>query len=195
MRTGVHGERTFSKLKLKSNRKLETGLKGADNAPVNRYLLTDKAYHTEGFTTHIRPATKQEYESRCKIGIELLSRYLLIDTRLLQIHLISTTNSYSTTTWEYQVTSGIIKYGKLYLTTQVLSEDYITIDYHFRERVKPSQLANAYNMAVYDKPLLQESHRAINDLRFTLKGYGTMHSSKIHYRDNIRRKLNNKYKE
>lgn len=195
MRTGVHGERTFSKLKLKSNRKLETGLKGADNAPVNRYLLTDKAYHTEGFTTHIRPATKQEYESRCKIGIELLSRYLLIDTRLLQLHLISTTNNYSTTTWEYQVTSGIIKYGKLYITTQVLSEDYITIDYHFRERVKPSQLANAYNMAVYDKPLLQESHRAVNDLRFTLKGYGTMHSSKIHYRDSIRRKLNNKYKE
>lgn len=195
MRTGVHGERTFSKLKLKSNRKLETGLKGADNAPVNRYLLTDKAYHTEGFTTHIRPATKQEYDSRCKIGIELLSRYLLIDTRLLQLHLISTTNNYSTTTWEYQVTSGIIKYGKLYITTQVLSEDYITIDYHFRERVKPSQLANAYNMAVYDRPLLQESHRAVNDLRFTLKGYGTMHSSKIHYRDNIRRKINNKYKE
>ena len=76
-----------------------------------------------------------------------------------------------------------------------MSEDYITIDYHFRERVKPSQLANAYNMAVYDKPLLQESHRAVNDLRFTLKGYGTMHSSKIHYRDNIRRKINNKYKE
>lgn len=195
MRTGVHGERTFSKLKLKSNRKLETGLKGADNAPVNRYLLTDKAYHTEGFTTHIRPATKQEYDSRCKIGLELLSRYLLIDTRLLQLHLISTTNNYSTTTWEYQVTSGIIKYGKLYITTQVLSEDYITIDYHFRERVKPSQLANAYNMAVYDRPLLQESHRAVNDLRFTLKGYGTMHSSKIHYRDNIRRKINNKYKE
>lgn len=195
MRTGVHGERTFSKLKLKSNRKLETGLKGADNAPVNRYLLTDKAYHTEGFTTHIRPATKQEYDSRCKIGIELLSRYLLIDTRLLQLHLISTTNNYSTTTWEYQVTSGIIKYGKLYITTQVLSEDYITIDYHFRERVKPSQLANAYNMAVYDKPLLQESHRAVNDLRFTIKGYGTMHSSKIHYRDSIRRKINNKYKE
>lgn len=195
MRTGVHGERTFSKLKLKSNRKLETGLKGADNAPVNRYLLTDKAYHTEGFTTHIRPATKQEYDSRCKIGIELLSRYLLIDTRLLQLHLISTTNNYSTTTWEYQVTSGIIKYGKLYITTQVLSEDYITIDYHFRERVKPSQLANVYNMAVYDRPLLQESHRAVNDLRFTLKGYGTMHSSKIHYRDNIRRKINNKYKE
>lgn len=195
MRTGVHGERTFSKLKLKSNRKLETGLKGADNAPVNRYLLTDKAYHTEGFTTHIRPATKQEYDSRCKIGIELLSRYLLIDTRLLQLHLISTTNNYSTTTWEYQVTSGIIKYGKLYITTQVLSEDYITIDYHFRERVKPSQLANAYNMAVYDRPLLQESHRAVNDLRFTLKGYGTMHSSKIHYRDSIRRKINNKYKE
>lgn len=195
MRTGVHGERTFSKLKLKSNRKLETGLKGADNAPVNRYLLTDKAYHTEGFTTHIRPATKQEYESRCKIGIELLSRYLLIDTRLLQLHLINTANNYSTTTWEYQVTSGIIKYGKLYITTQVLSEDYITIDYHFRERVKPSQLTNAYNMAVYDKPLLQESHRAVNDLRFTLKGYGTMHSSKIHYRDSIRRKINNKYKE
>lgn len=195
MRTGVHGERTFSKLKLKSNRKLETGLKGADNAPVNRYLLTDKAYHTEGFTTHIRPATKQEYDSRCKIGLELLSRYLLIDTRLLQLHLISTTNNYSTTTWEYQVTSGIIKYGKLYITTQVLSEDYITIDYHFRERVKPSQLANAYNMAVYDRPLLQESHRAVNDLRFTLRGYGTMHSSKIHYRDNIRRKINNKYKE
>ena len=195
MRTGVHGERTFSKLKLKSNRKLETGLKGADNAPVNRYLLTDKAYHTEGFTTHIRPATKQEYDSRCKIGLELLSRYLLIDTRLLQLHLISTTNNYSTTTWEYQVTSGIIKYGKLYITTQVLSEDYITIDYHFRERVRPSQLANVYNMAVYDRPLLQESHRAVNDLRFTLKGYGTMHSSKIHYRDNIRRKINNKYKE
>ena len=143
----------------------------------------------------MRPATKQEYESRCKIGIELLSRYLLIDTRLLQLHLISTTNNYSTTTWEYQVTSGIIKYGKLYITTQVLSEDYITIDYHFRERVKPSQLANAYNMAVYDKPLLQESHRAVNDLRFTLKGYGTMHSSKMHYRDSIRRELNNKYKE
>lgn len=195
MRTGVHGERTFSKLKLKSNRKLETGLKGADNAPVNRYLLTDKAYHTEGFTTHIRQATKKEYENRCKIGLELLSRYLLIDVKLLQLHLINTTNSYSTTTMEYQVTSGIIKYGKLYITTQVLSEEYITIDYHFRERVKPGQLANVYNMAVYDKPLLQESHRAIKDLRFNLKGYGTIHSSKIHYRDNIRRKINNKYKE
>ena len=195
MRTGVHGERTFSKLKLKSNRKLETGLKGADNAPVNRYLLTDKAYHAEGFTTHIRQATKKEYESRCRIGLELLSRYLLIDIKLLQLHLVNTTNSYSTTTVEYQVTSGIIKYGKLYITTQVLSEEYITIDYHFRERVKPGQLANVYNMAVYDKPLLQESHRAINDLRFNLKGYGTLHSSKIHYRDNIRRKINNKYKE
>ena len=195
MRTGIHGERTFSKLKLKSNRKLETGLKGADNAPVNRYLLTDKAYHAEGFTTHIRQATINEYENRCKIGLELLSRYLLIDIKLLQLHLINTTNSYSTTTMEYQVTSGIIKYGKLYITTQVLSEGYITIDYHFRERVKPGQLADVYNMAVYDKPLLQESHRAINDLRFNLKGYGTIHSSKIHYRDNIRRKINNKYKE
>lgn len=116
-------------------RKDESGIKGL-SLTGHAFLNSEKGYYLEGFQTTIKRATQKDVHNAEKYGLELVSRYIKIDQRLLYLHKINEEHTLSTTTMIYQVRSGIIINGKLYITVQILDLKHITIMYNYRYRTE-----------------------------------------------------------
>lgn len=99
------------------------------------YLTTEKGFYLQGFTTSIKNVGQHELSKAEHYAIELVSRYSKIDKRLLHLNKISESHTMSTTTFVYQVTTGSMINGKIYITAQILSEKNINLMFNYRYRV------------------------------------------------------------
>ena len=100
----------------------------------NTWLTSKKGFYQEGFKTTIHQATKLDLKNAEHYGLELVSRYTEIDQRLLQLHKIDERHQRSTTTIIYQVKSGIMINGKLYITAQIVDYGQYTLSFNYRYR-------------------------------------------------------------
>ena len=110
------------------------------------YLTTEKGFYLNGFTTTIKQATKHNLYHAEDYGLQLVSRYTGIDQRLLRLDKIKESNTLSTTTIIYQVKTGSMINGKIYITAQILSEHDIIIMYNYRYRVNSRDYFNEENV-------------------------------------------------
>jgi hypothetical protein len=125
----------------------------------NKHLYTDKSYYAQGFTTTIKRATKKEQELKEDFGFELISKYNKIDRRLLVLREIDNSYGLSTSTHVYLVKMGLATLGKLYITEQYLTDDWINLMYSYRYRVssyKYRQLNNQKLLRFNNKTAHQE---------------------------------------
>lgn len=100
----------------------------------NTWLTSKKGFYQEGFKTTIHHATKLDLKNAEHYGLELVSRYTKIDPRLLQLCKINELHERSTTTLIYQVKSGIMINGKLYVTAQIVDYNQYTLSFNYRYR-------------------------------------------------------------
>lgn len=115
--------------------------KKKDNASIpglslngTTWLTSKKGFYQQGFQTTIHQATKLDLKNAEHYGLELVSRYTKIDPRLLQLYKINEQRERSTTTITYQVKSGIMINGKLYVTAQIVDYNQYTISFNYRYR-------------------------------------------------------------
>lgn len=124
-----------------------SGIKGL-SLNGHSYLTTDKGFYLQGFQTIIKDATKKDIYNAEKYGLELVSRYIKIQKELLYLKKIDEKRTLSTTTVIYQVKTGIMTNGKLYITVQILDEQHMTIMYNYRYRTDSRHFFEVEN--VYD---------------------------------------------
>ncbi len=117
-----------------AKRKDESGIPGYS---VNNksYLTTDKAFYLQGFHTLIKDATKDDLYHAEQIGLNLVASYIKIQSELLHLKKLKIASTLSTTTVIYQVKTGVMVNGKLYITVQMIDEGDIWITYNYRYRV------------------------------------------------------------
>lgn len=99
------------------------------------YLTTEKGFYLNGFTTTIKQATMHNLYHAEHYALQLVSRYTGIDIKLLKLKKLKESNTLSTTTIIYQVKTGSMINGKVYVTAQILSEHDITIMFNYKYRV------------------------------------------------------------
>lgn len=171
-----------------AKQKNESGIKGLSLTGAG-FLNSKRGYYLEGFFTKINKASKKDLYNAEKYGLELVSRYEKIDLKLLQLKKIDQKGTISTTTEIYQVRTGAMINGKLYITAQVLSENYITIMYNYRYRTTSRDFFNIHDSL---------------DSRVTHKnpGYGKGRkigkkkvSRKVQLHENKQENIRRKYKE
>lgn len=98
------------------------------------WLSSQKGFYLEGFHTMIKHATQLDLKNAEKYALELVSRYLKINQVLLSLNKIDENSEMSTTTIVYQVKSGIMINGKIYITAQILDNDNINLSFNFKYR-------------------------------------------------------------
>lgn len=105
-------------------------------SPLKRgYLNTEKGYYLYGFNTVIHQASRENVRNAKKYAIQLVSRYIGIKPILLKLKPIDENQTISTTTRVYQVKTGAMINGKIYITTQILDLKHITLTFNYRYRV------------------------------------------------------------
>lgn len=161
----------------------ESGIKGL-SLNGHSYLTTDKGFYLQGFQTVIKDATNRDVYNAEKYGIELVSRYIKIQKELLYLKKIDEKQTLSTTTIIYQVKTGIMINGKLYITVQILDEHHITIMYNYRYRVDSRHFFNAEN--VFDRRITHKN---------TAKGSWGHTTAKWIRNRNRQESIRRKYKE
>lgn len=100
------------------------------------YLNSTLGFYLQGFTTQIKHARYLQVKKAKYYGLELVSRFEKVDQALLSLKKIAERNTLTTNTFIYQVTTGSIIYGKLYITYQRFDEDDTNITYNYRYRDK-----------------------------------------------------------
>lgn len=99
------------------------------------YLTTEKGFYLHGFETTIKKASRKDLTKAEDYALELVSRYSDIDIRLLHLNKLKEEHTLSTTTIIYQVTTGAMINGKVYITAQILDEHNITLMFNYSYRV------------------------------------------------------------
>lgn len=99
------------------------------------YLNTEKGYYLYGFNTVIHQASRENIKNAKKYAIQLVARYTGIKPILLKLKPIDESQTISTTTKVYQVKTGSMINGKIYITTQILDVKHITLTFNYRYRV------------------------------------------------------------
>lgn len=160
-----------------------SGIKGL-SLNGHSYLTTDKGFYLQGFQTIIKDATKKDVYNAEKYGLELVSRYIKIQKELLYLKKIDEKRTLSTTTVIYQVKTGIMINGKLYITVQILDEQHMTIMYNYRYRTDSKNFFEVEN--VYDDRI---THRN------TAKGSWEHTTAKWIRNRNKQENIRRKYKE
>lgn len=119
------------------------------------YLTTKKGFYLNGFNTIINHASMLDLRNTEKYGLELVSRYTSIMKPLLQLDKLEESNTLSTTTIVYQVKSGAMINGKLYITAQILDEKHITLMFNYKYRVNSRDYFNSQNF--YDDKITHKT--------------------------------------
>lgn len=128
------------------------------------YLTTTTGFYLNGFSTIINHASMLDLKNAEKYGLELVSRYTAIVKPLLQLKKIKESNTLSTNTIVYQVKSGIMINGKLYITAQILDEKHITLMFNYKYRVNSRDFFDSQNL--YDDKITHKTKGAFQSSRW-----------------------------